>query len=142
LTAAPGRWRSLLLPDLLARARRSVTTLSAVSREVLIFGVALVIGLVVVPLLIWVMGNRVLGPYTHGTQTHAGPMALLGDFFTGLGRGWVSYWLVALGPAAMIVFVRLVYALLRPREAAAAQSAEPTRSGETARPPGSAGPRR
>jgi hypothetical protein len=109
---------------------------------VLIFGIALVIGLVVVPLLIWVMGNRVLGPYTHGTQTHAGPMALLGDFFTGLGRGWVSYWLVALGPAVMIVFVRLVYALLRTPEAAVAPPTETMRSGETARPRGSAGPRR
>jgi hypothetical protein len=112
-----------------------------VSREVLIFGTALVIGLVVVPLLIWVVGSRALGPYIHGTDTHAGPMALLGDFFTGLAHGWVSYWLVALGPAVMIIFVRLVYALLRPPGAVSTPPVETTRSGETARPGGAAGPR-
>jgi hypothetical protein len=104
----------LLLPDLLARTRRQVMSLSAVSREVLIFASALVIGLVGVPLLIWVIGNRVLGPYIHGTNTHAGPMALLGDFFAGLAHGWPSYWLVALGPALLILLVRLVFALLWP----------------------------
>ena len=57
-----------------------------------LFGSALLLGAVVVPLLIWVVGNRILGPYQHGTNPHAGPMALLGDFYDGLSRGWVSYW--------------------------------------------------
>ena len=64
----------------------------------IIFGTAVALGLVVVPLLIWVVGNRILGPYTHGSNLHAGPMALLGDYYEGLSKGWLSYWIVALGP--------------------------------------------
>jgi hypothetical protein len=120
------------------RARRSVTTLSAVSRELTILAVALVIGIIVVPLLIWAVGSRVLGPYTHGANTHAGPLALLGDFLSGLGHGWVSYWLVALGPALMIAFIRLVYGLLRPRP-----QEQPPQTNPVADPPRSpAGSRR
>jgi hypothetical protein len=83
------------------------------SRELIIFGIALIVGLVAVPLAIWFVGNRILGPYTHGTDTHAGPLALLGDFFVGLGHRAISYWVVALGPAAIILLVRLMVALIR-----------------------------
>jgi ABC-type Fe3+-siderophore transport system permease subunit len=83
-------------------------------RELIIFGVALALGLVGVPLLIWVVGNRMLGPYTHGSDTHAGPLALLGDFFAGLGHGAVTFWIVALGPALLVAFVRVVYAFVKP----------------------------
>jgi len=82
-------------------------------RELIVFGTALLIGLIAIPLAIWVVGNRILGPYTHGTNPHAGPLALLGDFFVGLSRGWVSYWIVALGPAAIILFVRVAWALIK-----------------------------
>jgi hypothetical protein len=68
-----------------------------------------------VPLAIWFVGNRILGPYTHGTNTHAGPMALLGDFFVGLGHGESSYWVVALGPAFIILFVRIAWVLITRR---------------------------
>jgi hypothetical protein len=85
------------------------------SRELIIFGSALIIGLIGVPLAIWFVGNRILGPYTHGTNTHAGPMALLGDFFVGLSQGAISYWVVALGPAFIILLVRVAWALIPPR---------------------------
>lgn len=74
-----------------------------------------------VPLLIWFVGNRVLGPYTHGSGVRGGPFALLADFFVGLGHGAITYWLVALGPAVMIALVRLLVAALRYRP----QSAPP-----------------
>src|SRR6266702_6944065 len=93
------RPRSSTLLDLLARARRPFTARSRTSRELIIFGGALLIGLIGVPLAIWFVGNRILGPYTHGTNAHAGPMALLGDFFVGLSHGAITYWVVALGPA-------------------------------------------
>jgi hypothetical protein len=105
--------RSPPLLDLLARARRSFTDRSRISREAIAFGAALLIGLVGVPLAIWFVGNRILGPYVHGTNTHAGPMALLGDFYAGLGNGFVSYWIVALGPAVIILFVRIAWALIK-----------------------------
>jgi len=66
-----------------------------------------------VPLLIWVGGNRVLGPYVHGQNLHAGPLALLQDFFLGLLHGSAVFWAVALGPAALLLLVRLFIALVR-----------------------------
>jgi hypothetical protein len=100
------------LLDLLARASRSLTVRSRLSRELILFGTALLIGLIGVPLAIWFVGNRILGPYTHGANTHAGPMALLGDFFVGLSHGWISYWVVAVGPAVIIIFVRIAWAFI------------------------------
>lgn len=79
---------------------------------------ALFAGLVLVPLLIWLIGNRVLGPYTHGADTHAGPTALLGDFLSGLQQGFTANWVVALGPAFLVVLLRLMLTLLRPRGSA------------------------
>lgn len=99
----------------LARIRRLFYVQSRIGRELIILGVALLMGAVVVPLLIWVVGNRILGPYTHGTNPHAGPMALLGDYYEGLSRGWLSYWIVALGPLVIIVFARAAWELVIPR---------------------------
>lgn len=82
-------------------------------RELLLIGAALLCGLVIMPLLIWVAGNRVLGPYTHGQNLHAGPLALLGDFFVGLAHGSAIFWVVALGPLALLLLLRLFIRLLR-----------------------------
>jgi hypothetical protein len=109
------RSRSSTLLDLLARVCRPFTARSRTSRELIIFGGALLFGLIGVPLATWFVGNRILGPYTHGTNTHAGPMALLGDVFVGLAHGELSCWVVALGPALIILFVRVAWALINPR---------------------------
>jgi hypothetical protein len=106
--------RSPPLLDLLARLRRIFTIRSRLGRELILIGVALLIGFVVVPLAIWLVGNRILGPYSHGSNPHAGPMALLGDFFAGLSLGWVSFWVVALGPLAIIQLGRLAWLLINP----------------------------
>jgi hypothetical protein len=83
------------------------------SRELIIFGSALFVGLILVPLAIWFVGNRVLGPYAHGSNPNAGPLALVGDFFAGLGQGALTCWSVVLGPAVIILFVRLAWALIK-----------------------------
>ncbi len=88
---------------------------SRFGRELILIGGALLFGVILVPLAIWFVGNRILGPYTHGSNLHAGPMALLGDFFEGLSLGWVSYWTVALGPLVIILFVRVAWALIHTR---------------------------
>ena len=44
--------------SLLARLR----SLSRAQRELILFGAALLFGVLLMPLLIWVAGNRVLGP--------------------------------------------------------------------------------
>jgi hypothetical protein len=65
------------------------------------------------PFAIFYGSARVLGPYTHGQNLHAGPFALLGDYFTGLVHGSAVYWLVALGPAALVLLFRLFLILWR-----------------------------
>src|SRR5579862_2427659 len=88
-------------------------------RDLSLYGGALGLGLVVMPLLIWLVGHRALGPYSHGDDPRGlGPLALYGDYFSGLAHGWLGYWAVALGPAVMLLAVRLWLGLLRrlPRE--------------------------
>jgi hypothetical protein len=84
-----------------------------VRRELIVFGALLLFGLIGVPLLVWVGGDRVLGPYTHEQNLHAGPLALLQDFLLGLLHGSAVFWGVALGPAALVLLVRLFIALVR-----------------------------
>jgi len=82
-------------------------------RELIIFGIAFGCGLFLMPILIWMVGNRMLGAYTHGQNFHAGPFALLGDFLVGLFHGSLVFWVVALGPALLLLIVRVLYALIR-----------------------------
>lgn len=76
---------------------------------------ALLVGAIVMPLLIWSAGSLVLGPYARdpaGTRT-GGPFALLADFFHGLGSGSLGYWIVLLGPYVTYLALRLGRHLLR-----------------------------
>ena len=89
--------------------------LAILRRELLILGIALACGLIAIPLLIWVVGNRILGPYVHTQDPTAGtgPMRLLADFFGGLGHGSIIFWCVAAGPYILVTLVRALYAYLR-----------------------------
>ena len=82
-------------------------------RELIVYGVALGCGLILMPFLIWSVGSRVLGPYTHGDNPHAGPFALFADFWVGLLHGSAVFWIVALGPVLAILLLRLFLGLLR-----------------------------
>jgi hypothetical protein len=55
-------------------------------------------------------------------------MALLGDFFEGLSHGWLSYWIVALGPLVIIVFARAAWELIKPRRRPDASTPPPNKS--------------
>ena len=57
--------------DYVVEEPRGWRGLSRLQRELVILAAELLCGLVLVPLLIWVGGNRVLGGYTHGTNQHA-----------------------------------------------------------------------
>jgi hypothetical protein len=89
---------------------------AVVRRELVILGLALACGFLLMPFLIWLVGNRVLGPYTHGQDATAGtgPLRLLADYFTGLGHGSVIFWCVAIGPYILVLVVRVLYGLVRP----------------------------
>ena len=96
----------------LARARDSWAGLPRARRELLVLGAALLFGLLVMPFIVWFAGKRVLGPYTHGDDPHAGPFSLLVDYFVGLAHGSAVFWLVALGPLVLLLLVRGFFALL------------------------------
>ncbi len=93
-------------------------------RELIYFGLALVFGLVFVPVLTWFVGSRVLGPYSRGTDAgaavHNNALALLSDFFAGLAHGYVVFWVVALGPAVFLILIRLIIVAARRTEKTAA----------------------
>lgn len=97
----------------LDRARQSFIRLSRARRELIIAGLAFAVGLLAMPFLIWIGGNRVLGPYTHGDNPKGGPWALFADYVVGLAHGSAVFWFVALGPLALLVLVRGFLALLR-----------------------------
>lgn len=89
---------------------------SRARRELLLIVAALFIGLLVIPLLIWIVGHWTLGPYTHGDSGPAyGPLTLYGDYFTSLSRGNPGFWAVALGPLVLLCAARLWLSLMRYR---------------------------
>jgi hypothetical protein len=97
----------------LARARRSLAAQSPFRRELTYLGLALLAGLFVIPLLTWLVGSRVLGPYSRGTEVHNSALALLADFFAGLAHGYLVFWVVALGPVVFLALIRSLFALWR-----------------------------
>jgi len=70
-------------------------------RELLTLAICLAIGLLVMPILIWVVGSTQLGPYTNG-----GIGRLLADYYLALAKGSLAYWLVALGPYVAVWLLR------------------------------------
>ncbi len=100
-----------------SRTESSATRLAGslrLRRELALLGGALAFGVLVIPLLIWLAGHATLGPYTHGdTGPGFGPLTLYGDYLSGLGRGWLMYWAVAVGPVLLLIAVRLWLALIR-----------------------------
>ena len=100
-------------PGPLARAQ-AFSNEPRTRREAALYGGALALGLLVIPLLIWLIGHRTLGPYTRGDDPRGlGPLSLYGDYFSGLAHGWLGYWVVALGPVVLLLVARLWLALLR-----------------------------
>jgi hypothetical protein len=77
-------------------------------RELIVLGVALLLGLLLVPLGIDLVGPRALGPYAGG-----GLGAFLAHFYRGLGSGFLGFWMVALGPYVMILAARALIWLIR-----------------------------
>jgi len=99
-------------PDSTAHA---TNPLAVLRRELIIFGIALACGFIVVPLLVWVVGNRILGPYVHTQDPTAGtgPMRLIADFFGGLTHGSIVFWCVVAGPYVLLTLIRFLWALVR-----------------------------
>ncbi|MCB1623415.1 MAG: hypothetical protein KDI32_02425 [Pseudomonadales bacterium] len=65
--------------------------------------IALVIGLLILPVLIFLAGRLTLGAYANG-----GLLALFADYFRGLINGHLSVWLAVVGPYGFYLLARLL----------------------------------
>ncbi|HNR23163.1 MAG TPA: hypothetical protein PKL49_09075 [Steroidobacteraceae bacterium] len=81
---------------------------SPLAREALLALIALIVGVTLLPLAVYYTGVEILGPYSEG-----GLWRFWGDFFKGLARGGLSWWLIALGPYALLLFARGARGALR-----------------------------
>ena len=79
-----------------------------IRREFLWLLIALPVGVLLLPPLIWLVGSRVFGPYAGGNTRD-----LVDHYFQGLGHAHQAFWIVALGPYLAIVTVRLTAAAVR-----------------------------
>lgn len=81
---------------------------SPIGRELAFLLAALGAGLILVPWLIWGVGELTLGTYGHG-----GPFALWGDYLRGLLAGSPAFWIVFMGPYALLLTGRVLWRLMR-----------------------------
>ena len=70
-------------------------------RELALAVLCLLIGVVVMPCLIFALGRMSLGAYERG-----GVFALWGDFLAGLAAGSEAFWFIALGPYLLLWLLR------------------------------------
>jgi len=78
-----------------------------VRREAVWLGVAVAVGLLVLPPVVYATGVRTLGAYAHG-----GLGAFLGDYYTALVKLRPAAWIVATGPIAALLVWRLLMRLV------------------------------
>lgn len=84
----------------MARKNRKLD-LVTLNREARLLLGAVIFGAVALPLLIWVTGRGLLGPYANG-----GMFAILGDFFTLLFSGSLAAWILLFAPYALLLALR------------------------------------
>ena len=77
-------------------------------RELLWVLIALPVGVLLLPPLIWLVGSRVFGAYAGG-----GTRDLVDHFYRGLAQGQEAFWIVALGPYLVLIALRLTLGAVR-----------------------------
>ena len=90
------------------RARAWYVSQPTLTFEAVTLGIALLVGLLVMPALIYLAGRYTLSPYGNG-----GVFALYFDFFKGLFEPRASCWVVVIGPLVFLSLVRLFRLVLR-----------------------------
>ncbi len=90
-------------------------------RELIWLAVMLVFGFLVLPALVYTVGDRLLGEYRPG----AGMGAFYSDLYGALGRGEPWAWLLLLGPYLGILVLRILWIPMRRRPEAEAPDTEP-----------------
>ncbi len=82
--------------------------LAAIRRELLWLLIGAATGLLLLPVLIFIVGRRTFGPYAGG---EAGD--LVNNFFLGLGQGVPACWVVAVGPWVCLLLLRILFRTAR-----------------------------
>jgi hypothetical protein len=82
--------------------------MATLRRELLWILIALPLGVLLLPPLIWLVGSHVFGPYAAGNTRD-----LVDHFFRGLGQGQQAFWIVALGPYVVLIALRLTLGAAR-----------------------------
>ena len=97
------------------RARSYYFSQSRPIFEAMTFGLALLVGLIVMPALIYIVGRYSLGTYSHGSgpEPDTNVFSLLFDFYKGLFEPRPSCWIVVIGPFVFLSFVRVCRLILR-----------------------------
>ena len=90
------------------RARDWYFALPRFKFEAMTLGLAVFVGLFIMPVLIFLAGHFTLKEYVHG-----GLFALYYDFFKGLINGIPSFWLVVAGPIVFLTLFRVFRWILR-----------------------------
>jgi hypothetical protein len=96
----------------------------ALRRDATWVGVAITLGLLVLPPVVYATGVKTLGPYANG-----GLGAFLGDYYVSLAKLQPAAWLLAAGPPIVVIVWR---SLLRVLNAIERRGAEDGRGGATA----------
>jgi hypothetical protein len=82
--------------------------MATLRRELLWMLIALPVGLLLLPPLIWFVGSHVFGAYAGGNTRD-----LVDHFFRGLSQGQQAFWMVALGPYVFLIALRLTLGAVR-----------------------------
>jgi hypothetical protein len=96
-------------------ARKQRTFRQTITREAILAGVLLLAGFLLLPLLVYLVGGAVFGPYAG-----QGPGQFFGDLFANLGDGEWAAWLLVLAPLLGISFLRILTRAWRHSRAVAA----------------------
>ena len=82
-----------------------------VKRELIVAGVLLAIGLLVVPVAVYLVGQEVVGDY----ESDAGLIGLLGQIWSDFVSLEPSAWLLVLSPYAIVQLLRFALLVIRRR---------------------------
>lgn len=84
-------------------------TASAFKFELVLAATLLCVGLIVLPVAVYWVGQFVVGEY----ENDGGILGLLGAIWSDLGRGRIPAWILVLSPYVVIQLLRLAKAVMR-----------------------------
>ena len=93
----------------LLSAWRAYRGRNGLAHELITLVLALVTGIVILPLAIYAVGRVLFGAYTRSATDATGysALALWSDFLAGLGHGSLAHWIIAVGPYLLYQLLKL-----------------------------------